>query len=188
MTVKNVVIVLADGFEEVEAIAPADVLKRLGCNVILAGLKNMTVTGAHGISVNADAVLDGVDCINADAFVLPGGLPGATNLRDDARIMEILRKRNAENKICAAICAAPAAVLASAGIVGDRVITGYPGCEGLSKGEAVTTSGAPAEISGNLVTGKGPGAAFDFAAAIAKAIGITDAQIGQLFDGMFVAR
>ena len=121
MTVKNVVIVLADGFEEVEAIAPADVLKRLGCNVILAGLKNMTVTGAHGISVNADAVLDGVDCINADAFVLPGGLPGATNLRDDARIMEILKKRDAAGKICAAICASPAAVLASAEIPAVKV-------------------------------------------------------------------
>ena len=188
MTVKNVVIVLADGFEEVEAIAPADVLKRLGCNVILAGLKDKTVTGAHGMKIFADAMLDGVDCISADAFVLPGGLPGATNLRDDARIMEILKKRDAAGKICAAICASPAAVLASAEIVKDRVITGYPGCEGLSKGETVTTSGAPAEISENLVTGKGPGAAFAFAAAIAKALSFTDDQIGKLFDGMFVAR
>ena len=185
MSQKRVVIILADGFEEAEAVIPADVLKRLGCAVTLVGLNDTVITGAHGIRILADSLLADSDAGNADAVMLPGGLPGATNLRDSALVTEILRERNASGKICAAICAAPAA-LEHAGIVNGRRITGYPGCERLSGNNALVFSGAKAERTENLVTGKGPGAAFHFAAALAESLGFPESDLNRLFDGMFV--
>ncbi len=183
MAEKTVIIALADGFEEIEAVTPADILKRIGCKVIFAGLNGTTVTGAHGFRFVADCVLaekDGMDC---DVFVLPGGLPGTTNLRDDKRITNILRARDAAGKICAAICAAPS-VFEFAGIVHGRTITGYPGCEPLSGSDNCHFTGKVAERSENLVTAKGPGAGFAFGAAIAGALGYSDQTINKLLAGM----
>lgn len=182
---KTAVIVLADGFEEIEALTPADVLKRLGCRVILAGLNQQQVTGAHGFRILCDCLMTEADLLAADAVILPGGLPGATNLRDSAALAEILRQRDRAGKLCCAICAAPI-VLECAGIIHGREVTGYPGCEGLSGSETLKFSGAPAQRSGNLVTGKGPGASFDFAGEIALALDFTAEQIAQLYAGMMV--
>ncbi len=182
---KNIFILLADGFEEVEALAPADMLKRLGCNVILTGLVQKTVTGAHGFRIEADTVMDEADFSAADAVVLPGGLPGATNLRDSVPVLELLRRQNEAGKICAAICAAPV-VLDKAGIIGGRKVTGYPGCESLSGNPDLHFTGNPAEISGNLVTGRGPGAAFAFGAALAEALGFSGSEINALKKGMLI--
>jgi len=185
MSSKRIVIVLADGFEEVEALAPADVLKRLGCQVELAGLNKLTVSGTHGFKVGADLLLKDADALNADAVILPGGLPGATNLRDDDALTKILQARNEAGKLCAAICAAPA-VFGHAGIVNGRTVTGYPGCERLSGSPDLHFTGAMAERDGNLITGKGPGAAFVFAAEIAYALGFSKSSVAELFAGMFV--
>ena len=182
---KQVFIILAEGFEEIEAVAPADILKRLGCSVTLVGLNSRTVSGAHGIRVEADSLLAETCFEQADAIVLPGGLPGATNLRDDAAVIELLRKQDRAGKICAAICAAPA-VLEFAGIVRGRTVTGYPGCEGLSGSETLKFTGDPALQTENLVTGKGPGASFDFAREIALALDFTAEQVAQLYAGMMV--
>lgn len=182
---KTVIVVLADGFEEIEALTPADVLKRLGCDVIIAGLNKTEITGAHGFRIVCDELMTTADMLTADAVILPGGLPGATNLRDNATLAEILRKRDAAGKLCCAICAAPI-VLECAGIVRGRKVTGYPGCESLSGSDTLTFSGAAAEQCENLVTGKGPGASFAFAGKIAQALGYPEEQIAQLYAGMMV--
>lgn len=182
---KTAVIVLADGFEEIEALTPADVLKRLGCRVILAGLDQQEVTGAHGFRIVCDALMKDTDLSGADAVILPGGLPGATNLRDNGALADILRQRNAAGKLCCAICAAPI-VLECAGIINGRAVTGYPGCEGLSGSETLKFTGAPALRTENLVTGKGPGASFDFAREIALALDFPAEQVAQLYAGMMV--
>ena len=121
---KTAVIVLADGFEEIEALTPADVLKRLGCRVILTGLDQQEVTGAHGFRIVCDALMKDTDLSGADAVILPGGLPGATNLRDNGALADILRQRNAAGKLCCAICAAPI-VLECAGIINGRAVYSY---------------------------------------------------------------
>lgn len=185
MPSRRAVIVLADGFEEIEAIVPADVLKRLGCQVILAGLNATSVTGAHGFRFAADTLLKDADAGDADVLILPGGMPGAAHLRDDSALAGILRARNAAGKLCAAICAAPA-VLEHAGIVSGRTVTGYPGCERLSGSAGLRFTGRTVEHDGNLITGKGPGAAFGFAAEIAGALGFSSRERAELFAGMFV--
>ncbi len=182
---KTAVIVLADGFEEIEALTPADVLKRLGCRVILAGLDQQLVTGAHGFRIQCDCLMPEAGLADADAVILPGGLPGATNLRDNETLAEILRQRDQAGKLCCAICAAPI-VLESAGVIRGREVTGYPGCESLSGSETLKFSGVPAQRTENLVTGKGPGASLGFAKEIALALGFPADQVAQLYAGMMV--
>ena len=185
MIQKQAVILLADGFEETEAVATGDVLKRLGIAVQFAGVNTEYVTSTAGVTIKAHTLLDDVDWSTKDAVILPGGLPGAENLRDSSEVMEVLRKMNADGKVVAAICAAPIA-LERAGLVRGKAVTGYPGTNaGL---EDLVYTGNRAEQDGNLVTGKGPGASFDFAAQIAKALGKTQEDVDKVFDGMFVLR
>ncbi len=184
MKEKAVWIVLADGFEETEAIVPADVLRRLKIPVILTGLKKKEVRGSHGIVIKADCVLEEAPFDDCAAIVLPGGLPGAVHLRDSADLVERLVKASENGKIVAAICAAPI-VLERAGLTaGGRRITGYPGSENMAPGLAYT--GKDTERDGNLVTGKAPGAAFVFAAEIAVALGRSRSEVEDLYREMFV--
>ena len=185
MNRKQAVILLADGFEETEAVATGDVLKRLGIAVQFAGVNTEYVTSTAGVTIKAHTLLADVDWSTKDAVILPGGLPGAENLHDSSEVMEVLRKMNADGKVVAAICAAPIA-LERAGLVRGKTVTGYPGTNaGL---EDLIYTGNRAEQDGNLVTGKGPGASFDFAAQIAKALGKPQEDIDKVFDGMFVLR
>ena len=178
---KNIVILLADGFEEIEALAPADVLRRLGFQVVLAAIGGSpAAVGAHGIKVTADARLADLPQDAFDAVILPGGMPGSRNLRDSEAVLALVRSMDASGKVVAAICAAPIA-LARAGVLNGKKYTMYPGFE--AEMPAAPT-GNLVERDGNLITGKGPGAAFAFASAIAGAFGV-DAR-GLLRDGMFV--
>ena len=180
---KKIAVILADGFEEIEAVVPSDVLKRLGCEVIHAGAVSKTVTGAHGFRIEASWTLKELDPDFLDAVFLPGGLPGATNLRDNPEVIELLRKLHSEGKILSAICAAPI-VLHKAGVTAGRRITGYPGSEKMAPGLEYT--GARAENDRGVVTGKGPGASFDFAFALAEALGMEKEKLQQLKLQMFV--
>ena len=181
----SVIIVLADGFEETEAIGTADVLKRVGFPVLLAGLDSKTVRSSAGTRILADLLLQEVDWSVADALVLPGGLPGATNLRDSQAVTDALKRMQRAGKVVAAICAAPI-VLERSGLSEGKRMTGYPGTnQDLPK---LLYTGSRTECDGKIVTGKGPGASFEFGARIAAALGADPANIDAVLDGMFVLR
>ncbi len=178
---KSIAVLLADGFEEIEALAPADVWRRLGFDVILTSINaTVQVTGAHGVRILADTVLNDIKPGSLDAVILPGGMPGSKNLRDEDRVLQLVRTMAAEGKIAAAICAAPI-VLEKAGVLNGVRYTMYPGFEAEMSS---APTGNLTEVCGNIITGKGPGAAFAFASCVAKALG-ADAE-PMYRDGMFI--
>ncbi|MDE7111005.1 MAG: DJ-1/PfpI family protein [Muribaculaceae bacterium] len=157
---------LAPGFEEIEAVASIDIMRRAGMEVTTVAVTadgSEAVEGAHGVPYVADvhiAELEG----DADWFVLPGGMPGATNLYENERLVTLLKER--EGGI-AAICAAPAVVLGQLGLLEGKPATCYPGFEELCKGAEMT--GAPVVSVPGLITAKGPAFAMDFGLAIVTA-------------------
>ena len=160
--------VLADGFEEIEMSAPLDILRRLGMNVRTAALKQPMVTGAHGLSVQADSLLSEVDFRQLGGVILPGG-PASWVLKETEEVLTLVREMDAAGKLVAAICAAPM-VLAEAGILRGRKVTCYPAPD---VRQGVLDAGgelqeAPAVTDGMLITGRGPAAALEFGYAIAS--------------------
>ncbi len=179
---RKIVMVLADGFEEAEAIIAADVLRRAGFDLFLAGFDGLIVVGAHDIKITADTILAELDTVDFDAVVLPGGMPGSMNLRNNDELMEFVHTVYDGGGVVAAICAAPIA-LARFGLTDGKTITAYPGFEEYLNGNVPT--GRMTEIDGRIVTGKGAGAAFEFAGRIAEALGEGD-KAAEIFEGMFV--
>jgi len=162
---KTALVILAEGFEEVEAIAPVDVLRRAGVRVTMAGLADRLVKSSRHIGIEADILLR--DLVEMpDAVILPGGIPGATNLACSEEVAELVKKMNAAGKIVAAICAAPAAVLAPLGILDGKKATCYPGCESDFSGKTIHSK-ERVVVDGNIITSQGPGTALEFALVIA---------------------
>lgn len=163
---KTVYVFLADGFEEVEALTPIDVLRRAGMKVITVSvMEELVVQGAHGVPVVADAMFADIDPEAADMLLLPGGMPGATNLDAHDGLSELILNFAALEKPLAAICAAPL-VYGKRGLLKGRKATCYPGFEGYLEGAEYTA--ALVEQDGNFITAKGPGAAMAFAFAIVE--------------------
>jgi 4-methyl-5(b-hydroxyethyl)-thiazole monophosphate biosynthesis len=162
---KTALLILAEGFEEVEAIGPVDFLRRAGVRVTIAGLTDLTVKSARHIGVAADILLKDLKEM-PDAVILPGGFSGATNLAKSREVAELVKKMNAAGKVVAAICAAPAAVLAPLGILDGKKATCYPGCESDFSKATVHSMGRVVE-DGNIITSQGPGTALEFAFVIA---------------------
>lgn len=159
---------LADGFEEIEALATVDILRRAGMEILTVSITaDHTVKGAHGVAVVADRLFSDIDLTAAEWLIAPGGLPGSTNLHEFAPLNEALTAHNRRGGNIAAICAAPAFVLAPLGILDGHDATGYPGTT--TESEAIRWQQAPAVTSGNIVTGNGPASAFRFALAIVAA-------------------
>lgn len=158
---KKVLVILADGFEEIEAITPIDVLRRAGLEVTLAGLSGKTITGAHEVKFQADITLDEYHDL-PDAIVLPGGMPGAQNLGESKKVAELIKKMNSQKRLVGAICAAPALALAPTGILDGKKATCYPGFENKFS-SAITFSNERVVIDGNVITSRGPGSALEFA-------------------------
>jgi 4-methyl-5(b-hydroxyethyl)-thiazole monophosphate biosynthesis len=162
---KRVIVFLAEGFEEVEAVTPIDYLRRAGVEVTTAAVgRSRTVTGSHGIPLLADKTLQDIPPGDPswDALILPGGLPGAANLAASAGISSRLRAQAEAGKIIAAICAAPAVVLAPLGLLKGRHFTCYPDMETQVGPEAIWTE-APVVADGNIITSRGAGTAALFA-------------------------
>ncbi len=159
---KKILLILANGHEEVEAITQIDLLRRAGIEITVAGLGNKEITGAHDITVKADVTLD--DFTGAiDGIILPGGMPGTTWLAESEIVLDIVRTAHEKGLLCAAICAAPQ-VLDKAGILDGKTYTCYPGVEqNISNG---TFTDAPVVQDGNIITGRGIGTAIPFALKI----------------------
>jgi len=173
----RVLVPLASGFEELEAITIIDLLRRANIAVIIATLSDdgdQLIEGSHGVSVLPDISLqDAIDEDDFDSVVLPGGLPGADHLRDDPRIIEILQRTAANGGYTAAICAAPQ-VLAKSGLLDGRRATGYPGVlEGLQL-QTTELTGEAVTIDDKIITSKGPGTAMEFALTLIEVL--TDAS------------
>lgn len=181
----RVAILLADGFETIEALAPADVLRRAGEDVSLVTINDEPhVTTAHGIGIDCDATIDTFDFSACELVVLPGGMPGTTNLRANERVCELTREFVADRKL-GAICAAPS-ILAELGLLEGCVATCYPGCEGAFP-EGVRPDELGVYTDGNLVTASGPGFAVDFGLALLALLEGRQAA-DDVAAGMLVAR
>lgn len=167
-SMKPVLVLMAPGFEEIELTAPVDILRRLEIPVVTAGVKSRQVEGAHGMVMNAEMLM--VDAVADDysGIILPGG-PASWLLRDTPGVLSLVRAMQKEDKLVAAICAAPIA-LEAAGVLAGRRCTCYPGVEGDLK-SAAEVVGEPAVTDGLLVTGRGPGAALEFGFALGVALG-----------------
>lgn len=161
----SVAVLLADGFEEVEAMAAIDILRRADITVVIAGLHSGHVESARHVKVIPDTTIDSVHADDFDMLVLPGGQPGADNLNADGRVKGLIREFYRKGKLTGAICAAPY-VLANAGVLDGKKATAYPGYgdrlgSALYRDENVVADGP-------ILTGRGPGAALRFGIAIAE--------------------
>ena len=158
----RVLVPLAQGCEELEAVTIIDLLRRAGIEVVTAGLDDAPIKASRGTTLVADTTLDAVAGQDFDLVVLPGGQPGATHLNADERVHALLRQQAAQGGWCAAICAAPL-VLASAGLLEGRAATSFPGALDPAAHPGIRLSEAPVVTDGNVVTSRGPGTAMDFA-------------------------
>lgn len=164
----NVAVLFAPGFEEIEAITPVDVFRRASFDVDMIG-DAKEVTGAHDITMRVDRLFDETDFSQYDLIVVPGGLPGSTNLRDDDRVIQLLQQANENEKMLAAICAAPI-VLAKAGLLDGKKHTNAPGFEkeipyGDHQSDAVVV------IDGNIATSRGAATALEFSYQLVDQLG-----------------
>ena len=165
---KSIAILFIDGFEEMEGITIVDVLRRADFNTVFIGVEEKTVTGSHGIMVTMDKLLKDVSKDDLDAVVLPGGMPGAARLTENAAVTELLKAVSSQQKKVGAICAAPIA-LHSAGLLNNKKVTCYPSFEqhlvnSICTGESVT-------IDGHVISGQGPGAALEFSLSLVEWFG-----------------
>lgn len=157
----RVLVPLAPGFEELEAVTITDLLVRAGIEVTTAGLDEHAVTASRGTTIVPDVSIDNVKNELFDLIVLPGGLPGADHLQNDARIQSLLKNHAANNKYIAAICAAPKA-LNQAGLLDNKTATAYPGVLDDTNNKSINISDDAIVIDGNIITSRGPGTAIDF--------------------------
>lgn len=163
-----VYVLLGTGFEEMEAIAPIDLMRRAGISVLTVGITGKTVYGSHNIGVESDILPEEMDLTNLEMVVLPGGLGGVASARASKAALDVLRFAWENGKFVAAICAGPT-VLADLGITSGKQYTCYPGCEkemdasGLQPGAAFVRDG-------NLITGTSAGCAIPFGLALVEAL------------------
>ena len=187
MAEKRVLVILADGFEEVEALAPADVLRRSGAAVTLAALAyeagTESVRGADDIHVVCDALLSDVAGQAFDAIILPGGMPGAKNLHASALVTKVIHDTFDRGDLVCAICASPAYVLAPTGVLDGKKATCYPGCESVAP--SVGFTGERVVKDGNVITSAGPGTALEFGLMVSETL-FGSGVSGKLRSGMLV--
>ena len=162
MIMAKVYVFLADGFEDVEALIPVDVLRRGGVDVITVSTNGeQVVESAHGVGIIADVLFEDADFSDADLLMLPGGMPGASNLFEHQGVCEALMQQFEQGKKISAICAAPAVVLAQLGILDGKQATCYPGFEQMLQNATYTAD--LVTVDGQITTAEGPAAAFPYA-------------------------
>lgn len=164
---KTAAVLLAEGFEEIEAITPIDILRRAGVAVTVAGLGGLSIAGAHGVTVGCDAEVASLETVDLDAVVLPGGMPGSKNLAASEAVRALCVRQAEAGRVVAAICAAPALALASFGVLDNRRATCYPGFAEHFPSSATAVADEPVVVDGPVVTSRGPGTAFAFGLTLA---------------------
>lgn len=172
---KKIAVLFKDGYEEIEALTPVDILRRANVQVDMIGMDSLQVKSSHQIVISMDKLFDET-IYEYDGIILPGGLPGSTNLRDDHRVIDLIKNFNENKKLLAAICAGPIA-LAKAGVLKDKVCTCSPGFEdqltGANYQEAIV------QADGHIITGKGPAAALEFGYTILEYLGHDSTSLRQ---------
>jgi len=167
----SVLVPLADGVEEMEAVIVIDTLRRAGWNVVVAGL-NSPVEASRGVKLLPDLLWEEVEPAGFEALVLPGGADGVANLIAEPTILEAIRNLSAHGRIVAAICAAPL-VLQAAGVLEGRTVTCHPGVR--AELESTSVVDESVVVDGRIVTSRGPGTAFEFALALIAMLDDEDA-------------
>ncbi|MCK5803410.1 MAG: DJ-1/PfpI family protein [Lentisphaeria bacterium] len=181
----TIAVLLANGFEEIEAVTIIDVLRRADLRVSVASInEEERVTGAHGLTLVTDTVLSKLRPLDFDMVVLPGGMPGSENLASGAEVLGFLRALHARGAFVCAICAAPIA-LAAAGLLADKRVTCYPGFESRLTDAHYTAERV--QTDGRIITGNGPGAALEFSYELVRQLGLTDVA-EQLSTGMLASQ
>ncbi len=165
----RVLVPLAEGCEELEAVTIIDLLRRAGIEVVTAGVEAGSVACSRGTVLVPDTTLDAVADETFDMVALPGGLPGATNLDADPRLQRLLSRQAEQGRWCAAICAAPL-VLANLGLLDGREATSFPGALDAGRHPKIRLSEQPVITDGKVVTSRGPGTAMDFALQLIKVL------------------
>ena len=179
---KKVLVLLADGFEEIEALSVVDVLRRGNVDCKICSIEGEYVRGTHDIIVKSDCNIKDIEDSEYDAVVLPGGLPGAHNLKADS-VKNLITKMNDKNKIVAAICAAPG-TLEYFGILDGKKCTSYPGC--IENTETVNyIEDELVVVDKNIITSRGPATALVFALTILKELGYIN-EMEDIEEGMLV--
>ncbi len=164
---KTALIVVAEGSEEIEAVTPGDVLQRAGVHITYAGVGSIAPRGGHAVPLRADMFVEDVGEILFDALILPGGGKGAESMAHSQAVGDLIMRHWTGGRIVAAICAAPAVVLAPLGILADKHATCYPGLERRFP-KSVKDCTASVCVDGHLVTSRGPGTAIEFSLRLAE--------------------
>lgn len=165
---KKVAVLLASGFEEIEAITPIDILRRAGAEVTIIGVGGLMIEGSRGIIIKADKEINSYNEL-PDAVVVPGGGKGAENLSKTEKVSSLIKEAGKKGKVIAAICAGPRTVLLPLGILDGKNATCYPGDEKMF-GQRARFKDEKVVTDGNIITSKGPGTAMEFALAVAEAV------------------
>ncbi|SFD33427.1 DJ-1 family glyoxalase III [Clostridium uliginosum] len=163
---KKVCVLLAEGFEEVEALTICDIIRRTGMVCDLVSMKEKEVKSSHGVIIKSDKIFD--KSMEYDLVALPGGMPGAINLRDDNRVIEFINKHHKLGKLIGAICAAPI-VLGKAELTTGRKVTSYPGFEEELEGCIYKEDNVV--VDGNIITSRGPATTMAFAYTLIEKLG-----------------
>ncbi len=181
------VLFLADGFEEIEALGTLDLLRRAGIEVRTCAITSeLLVTGAHGMGVLADCVaLEAQDVADAEGFILPGGMGGATALAQSELVLQVLREADKRKLCIAAICAAPALVLTKAGVLNARKATCYPAEDFIASLGSNYEAKSVVEAE-HVITAAGPGCFVDFAAAMIRRFRGKDVEQRVLRDALML--
>jgi len=163
---KKAVILLATGFEEIEAVTVVDILRRAGIDIISAGLDSNSITGSHGITVATEKKISGLKP-DFDAVIIPGGMPGAMHLHNSSEVNDFIKAMASKGALIAGICAAPAVMLAPLGILDNKAATCYPGDQ-VDFGKSTRYKNKAVVADGNIITSQGPGTSMEFAFAIVE--------------------
>ncbi len=181
---KTVLVPIANGIEELEAVTIIDVLRRAGARVTVASVGSLQIMASRGVKLTADCSIDACEDKTFDLIALPGGLPGAEHLRDCAPLIEMLKSQKQTGRLYAAICAAPAVALAPHGLLDGKKATCYPSIADQLPDPAQASQRVA--VDGNCITSQGPGTALDFAIELARQL-FDDSRADQVAEAMLLS-